>query len=508
MSRPRGAQHDHKTNLLSRCQAYRVYIILFAIERNKINAFMNSKAPDTHPAAGQYKHGTLLLIITSIATFISPFNTSAINIALPDIGNEFAADAVTLSWVATAFLLATAVFLVPLGKLADIYGMKKMMMSGLVVYVVSAAAAALSASMPLLISARAAQGLASAMIFSTSTAILVINNPIEKRGHVLGINVATVYAALSLGPFLGGILTQTLGWRSMFWLLAMISLAALIMTAWLIKGEWAGARGEKFDLPGSLIYGAGLVAMIWGFAELPEWQGFAAIGASAVILTAFVIWELKASSSVLSIRLFIQNRVFGLSNLAAMINYAATFAVTFLLSLYLQYVKNLAPTDAGLIILVMPILQAIFSPITGKLSDKIETRWLVSGGMGLTMAGLVLLIFLNSDTHISYIITSLVILGLGFALFSSPNTNAIMSSVEHKSLSIASATLATMRVIGQMLSMGIATLVIAVIIGHVQITPEYYVNFVSSVRVSFIVFSVLCFGGIFASLARGNTRAV
>ena len=384
--------------------------------------------------------------------------------------------------------------------------MKKMMLSGLVVYILSAIMAAVSGSIMMLIISRAIQGLGSAMIFSTSTALLVMGTPPEKRGHVLGINVACVYIGLSLGPFVGGFLTQAPGWRSIFWLMALLSLVALILTLRLIKGEWAAAKGEKFDLAGSVIYGAGLIAMIWGFSELPGWMGFAAIAASIVILAVFIAHELKVKSPVLNIQLFISNRVFGLSNLAALINYAATFAVTFLLSLYLQYIKGLPPGEAGLVILVMPVIQAVFSPLTGRLSDRFEIRLLVSGGMGLTMIGLLLLAFLDRNTQLPYIILSLVILGLGFAFFSSPNTNAIMSSVEKKSLAIASATLATMRLIGQMLSMGIAMLIIAVIVGHVQITPEYYPQFLDCVHAAFIVFTLLCFGGVFASLARGDTK--
>lgn len=462
----------------------------------------NNLQPTDHPAL----HSTVLLVITCISTFITPFNTSAINIALPVIGNEFSADAISLSWVATSILLATAIFLVPLGRLADIHGMKKMMLSGLAVYILSSIMAAISSSIMMLIISRAIQGLGSAMIFSTSTALLVMGTSPEKRGHVLGINVACVYIGQSVGPFLGGLLTQSLGWRSIFWLMALLSLVALILALRLIKGEWAVAKGEYFDLAGSVIYGAGLIAMIWGFSEIPDWSGFIAIAVSIVILAGFIARELRVKSPVLNIQLFISNRVFGLSNLAALINYAATFAVTFLLSLYLQYIKGLPPEEAGLVILVMPVIQAVFSPLTGRLSDKFEIRLLVSGGMALTMIGLLLLVFLDNNTQLTYIILSLMILGLGFAFFSSPNTNAIMSSVDKKSLTIASATLATMRLIGQMLSMGVAMLIIAVIMGHAEITPEYYPQFLDCVRVAFIVFTVLCFGGIFASLARGNTK--
>jgi EmrB/QacA subfamily drug resistance transporter len=452
------------------------------------------------------RHATTILVITCIAAFLTPFNGASINIALPAIGKEFAADAITLSWVATSFLLATAIFLVPLGRLADIHGMKRMMVTGLTVYIFSAILAAVSGSMALLMTARVIQGLSSAMIFSTSTALLVLAYPPQQRGHVLGINVAFVYTGLSLGPFIGGMFTQLLGWRSIFWLIAVLGLVPVILTFWLVRDEWAAARGEKFDLPGSVIYGIGLIALIWGFAELPDWAGFAFISSSILIFAGFIAWELKAKSPVLNIHLFIDNRVFGLSNLAALINYAATFAVTFLLSLYLQYIKGMTPGDAGLIILVMPVVQAVFSPVTGRLSDRFEPRLLASAGMGLTVAGLLMLSFLNSSLPLFYTVISLVILGFGFALFSPPNTNSIMSSVDKGSLAIASATLATMRLIGQMLSMGVAMLVLHVIVGHAQITPAIFQQFELSVRICFAIFTVLCFGGIFASLARGQLR--
>ncbi|MBA7710354.1 Riboflavin transporter RibZ [subsurface metagenome] len=220
----------------------------------------------------------------------------------------------------------------------------------------------------------------------------------------------------------------------------------------------------------------------------------------------FIRWEMKVKSPVLNIELFKNNPVFTFSNLAALISYSATFAVAFLLSLYLQYTKGLNPQNAGLILLSMPAMQAIFSPLAGRLSDRIEPRIIASVGMGLTTIGLVLLIFLDQNTAIEFILVSLIILGFGFALFSSPNTNAVMSSVDKRFYGVASATLATMRQIGMMLSMGIAMLLFALFIGRVEITPEYYPAFVSSLKIAFVIFAILCFGGIFASLARGKIR--
>jgi EmrB/QacA subfamily drug resistance transporter len=431
---------------------------------------------------------------------------SSIAIGLPSIGDELAMDAILLGWVATAYLLAAAMFLVPFGRIADIYGRKRIFTYGMITYTAASLLSAISTSAAMLISFRVLQGIGGAMIFSTGVAILTSVFPPEERGRVLGINVAAVYAGLSLGPFVGGLLTQYLGWRSMFWANVPLGLLIIALIFWKLKGEWAEAKGEKFDIVGSIIYSLMLIAIMYGFTMLPELPGAGLILAGGLGIVAFVKWETKVKSPVLDVRLFGNNTVFALSNLAAFINYSATFAVSFLLSLYLQYIKGLTPQIAGLVLVAAPVMQAIFSPLAGRLSDKIEPRIVASLGMGLTVIGLIFFIFLGNATSLWFIIAGLIILGFGFALFSSPNTNAVMSSVEKRFYGVASATLATMRQIGMMFSMGMVMLIFAIYLGRVQITPEYYAPFLSSLNTAFIIFTVLCFGGIFASLARGKVR--
>ena len=446
------------------------------------------------------------LLVTTVGAFLTPFMGSSIAIALPSIGGELAMDAILLGWVATAYLLAAAMFLVPLGRIADIYGRKRIFTYGMITYTAASLLSAISTSAAMLISFRVLQGIGGAMIFSTGVAILTSVFPPEERGRVLGINVAAVYAGLSLGPFVGGLLTQYLGWRSIFWANVPLGLLIIALIFWKLKGEWAEAKGEKFDIAGSIIYSLMLIAIMYGFTMLPELPGAGLILAGGLGIVAFVKWETKVKSPVLDVRLFRNNTVFALSNLAAFINYSATFAVSFLLSLYLQYIKGLTPQIAGLVLVAAPVVQAIFSPFAGRLSDKIEPRIVASLGMGLTVIGLVFFIFLGNTTSLWFIIAGLIILGFGFALFSSPNTNAVMSSVEKRSYGVASATLATMRQIGMMFSMGMVMLIFAIYLGRVQITPEYYAPFLSSLNTAFIIFTVLCFGGIFASLARGKVR--
>jgi EmrB/QacA subfamily drug resistance transporter len=446
------------------------------------------------------------LIIATLTSFTTPFMGSAINLALPSIGREFQIDAVVLSWIATSYLLAAAISLVPFGRLADIFGRKKIFTYGIAAYTITSFPCAVSTSGPMLIVFRIFQGVGSSMVFATGIAILTSVFPPQERGKALGINVAAVYIGLSLGPLLGGLLTQHLTWRSVFLSNVPLGLIIISLALWKLKGEWAEAKGEKFDLPGAIIYGAALVAIMYGISLLPAMTSLWIILVGLSGFVAFVKWQISVEHPVYNLDLFRSNRVFAFSCLAALINYSATFAVTFLLSLYLQYVKGFSPQIAGLILIAQPIVMAAFSPFAGRLSDRIEPRIVSSIGMTLTTIGLSLFIFLSKESTLESIIARLLVLGLGFAFFSSPNVNAIMGSVEKRFYGLASGSMGTMRLLGMMISMGIATVLFAVYLGRVQITAEYYPLFIKSVRAAFIVFAILCLGGIFSSMVRGKLR--
>ena len=445
------------------------------------------------------------LIVAALSSFLTPFTGSSVAVALPQIRSEFGMDAVLLSWISTGYLLTAAIFLVPFGRAADIYGRKKIFQWGIFTYTLASLLAVLSTSGLLFLCFRMLQGFGAGLIFGTGVAILTSAYPPGERGKALGVNAATVYLGLSLGPFLGGVLTQHFGWRSIFISILPVGLTAFYFTTWRLRGEWAEAKGEKIDVTGSLIFGLTLIALMYGFSLLPgRWgTGFVVIGALG--MTLFVRWELKVKNPILNLRLFINNRVFAFSNLAALINYSANYATIFLLSLYLQYTLGLSPQNAGLVLIIQPAVMAMISPFAGRLSDRIEARIVSSIGMAITFVGLFLLIFLSEKTDLSYIITAQVFLGFGFALFSSPNTNAVMSSVGRQFYGVASAILGTMRLNGNMLSMGIVTLIFSIYLGRREITPEYYPLFLTSSKVAFSMFSTLCFAGIFTSLSRGKT---
>ncbi|RPI57558.1 MAG: MFS transporter, partial [Chloroflexi bacterium] len=390
------------------------------------------------------------LVAATLTSFLTPFMDSGTNVALPEISLQFGMDAVVLSWVRMAYLLAAAVFLVPFGKLADIYGRKRVYALGTGTFTLAALVTGLSTSTPILLGARVLQGLGSAMIFGTGMAILTSAFPPGERGRVLGINVAAVYLGASLGPSIGGVLTEQFGWRSIFAVPVVLGVIALAFIWRRLTGEWAEARGESFDLPGSLIYAVSLVALMLGISRLPSPAAVGLVAAGVMGLGFFAAWEMRATVPVLDIRLLTSNRPFAFSNLAALINYSATAATAFLSSLYLRYIKGLDAQTAGLVLIAQPVIQAVFSPLAGKLSDRIEPRIVASAGMGLTALGLVLLVVISPATPLWAIILRLALLGFGFALFSSPNMNGIMGAVEKRLYGVASAMLATMRLMGQM----------------------------------------------------------
>jgi len=446
------------------------------------------------------------LLVTTLAAFLTPFGISSVNIALPSIGREFLMDAILLGWVITVYLLASAMFLVPFGRVADIYGRKRIFTYGIIVFSFGSLGSALSNSAATLICFRILQGIGAAAIFPVGAAILTSAFPSSELGRVLGINVVAVYLGYSVGPFLGGLLTHHFGWRSIFLANVIAGLIVISFTCFKLKGEWREARDEKFDLAGSIIYSIILLLIMYGFSKVTTVLGmlFVLLGFSGVWV--FIKWEMKTKSPVLEINLFRRNRVFAFSILATLINSGAAFAVTFLLSLYLQYIRGLTPEHAGLILISQPIVQGLVSPVSGRISDRISPRIVASIGIALTGLGIFLLTILSERTALVFIVANLGLLGLSFALFSVPNANAVMSSVENRFYGVASGTLSTMRITGMAFSMGIALLIFSTYLGKVQIGVEHHALLLRSIKVAFSLFAIFCLGGAVASFAGNEVR--
>jgi EmrB/QacA subfamily drug resistance transporter len=444
------------------------------------------------------------LFVTTLTAFISPFMMSAVSVALPTMQKHMAMSAVQMSWVATSFLLATAISLVPVGKIADIYGRKRIFILGTGLFTLASTLATFVPDVGWLLVMRVFQGIGSAMFATTGMAILTSVFPVQRRGQAMGIYVASVYIGLSAGPFLGGLMVQYLGWQSIFIVMLPLGLLSVLVALYYLKGEWAEAKGEPLDVIGSMIYAAAIFTMVYGATLLPESKAYVLVLVGLIGLTLFAWRQKNITHPVFDISLFYSNRAFSFSSLAALINYSATSAIAFLISLYLQYIKGLDAPTAGLVLVSQPFVQVILSPLAGRISDRIQPRLIASAGMGLTVIGLAVFSQLHPEIRIWFIVANLVLLGIGFALFSSPNMSAIMGSVEKKQYGIASGALATMRLLGQMMSMALATVVLSIYIGHEAIHPGTYSLFMKSTTLLFTIFCILCLVGVYFSMSRGK----
>lgn len=443
-----------------------------------------------------------VLFVICMASSLVPLMGSSLNLALPYINESLSLDVVTSSWIPTSYMLFTAIFQVPCARIADMIGRKKVYISGVALFTLFSFLSCLANTGFTLIVYRCLSGIGSAMMFGTSMAILTSAVPPEKRGWAFGINTAVVYSSLAIGPLLGGVLTQYFNWHSIFFVAGIIGLIVVIGSLLVLKEEWKEEVKTKFDLVGSVLYAAGLFALIYGFSELPSVRSFVLIGVGSAILFVFSRYEKTQSYPVFNIRVFLSNRVFKLSSLSALINYSSTSAIAFMLSLYLQYIRGLSPRDAGLILVSQSVVQTVTTLISGRMSDKTSATFLATSGMGIISVGLIGLCFLTATSSLFFLIVLLSLLGLGFGIFSSPNTNIIMSSVDKRDYGMASATIGTMRQTGQAFSMGIAIMAMSVIVGNVQITPTVHAQLLSSMRVVFIICSVLCSIGVYFSSIR------
>jgi MFS family permease len=433
----------------------------------------------------------MLLVAITLCGFLGAFTVSATNIALPMIESEFRVSALALSWIPLAYVLATAAALMPMGRIADLHGHKRSFIWGLRVFAALLLATAFAPSAEVLMALRAAQGIAGALAITASTAIVTFAYPLEERGRVLG-----------------GVVIYNTGWRTLFLVVGALGVANCLIPLWRLRGvEWRQPKRARFDILGSALYAMALPVLLLGFTSLPSLLGTILVVAGAAGLATFIWWEKRAADPLLNVGLFRHNRVFAFSNMAAFISYASTLAVTFLMSLYLQYTRGLNPQTAGFVLVAGAFVQAAFSPVAGRAADRIEARLVASAGMCLCVLGLLGLVFVGEDTAYWYVVAMLCLLGLGFAFFAAPITHAVMGSVEKRHVGVASSTLATVRWAGQNLSIGLAGLILAIVVGGQAIEPAVYPRILTAVRISFVVLTVLCVLGVAASLVGPRREA-
>lgn len=447
-----------------------------------------------------------IIVAVVMTAFMAPFMANSINVAVPAMAEDFKLSPDVLNWAITAFLIGSAATLLPFGRLADIKGRRKIYTIGLIGMCITTFPCAITDNFLSFAVLRFLQGIAMSMIFGTSMALLVSCVESDKRGKIIGMSAASTYTGLSVAPFIGGFITDYLTWRLIFWLSGAILLVNLLLIL-TVKSEWYGDKHKKLDYLGSVICSVMIISLLYGLSDWTrnEWAHYLII--PALILFGIFIWQQSKSKSPLLELAMFKNTVFSMSNLAAFIHYSATFSLSFVLSLYLQIVRGMDAVMAGTVLLIQPCLMAILSPKAGALSDKYSSRILASVGMAIMMVGLFAFSFLGTDTSLYLICFNMAFIGIGFSLFSAPNNNAIMGSVEAKFYGVASSFLAIMRLTGMAVSMSLVSLILSTFTANV-LASEYAAHLLVASKYTFTVFGCLCILALIASLMRGKQRNV
>ncbi len=470
------------------------------------------------------------MIPIMLTAFITPFMGSSLNLSIPSMSQYFTAGAVSVGWVVTAYFLSSTSLLIPFGRLADLYGKKPMFLTGILLFGIFSVLCAFAGNIQMVVLFRLGQGTGASMLFATNSAMIASNFPASMRGQMMGLSVMCTYLGLSAGPVLGGLLNQYLGWRAIFIFAALYCIPSLLTSLLMLDGDRkfspsiSGDRQQslektedetrssgdtslpgnrKMDIPGCILFTVACATFLFGLTSLTTMKAAKWIFLiSLVLIVLFVQTELRSEAPVLDLRMFTGSRVFTLSNIAALLNYGASSSISYLLSVYLQNVRGLSSARAGVILIATPIIQAVLSPIAGKLSDRHSPFKLASVGMTLTCVGIVLLFFTDAETSFVYLILSLAVIGMGFALFSSPNSNAIMSSADRSHYGVASSIMSASRTIGQTSSMAIVTMVIGAVIGNVTLSSASPELIVLAIHIALVIDAVLCGIGIFCSASR------
>jgi EmrB/QacA subfamily drug resistance transporter len=398
--------------------------------------------------------------LVSVGTFMTTLDTSITNIALPSIAKAFGTPVSgPVEWVVIGYLVVLAAALLSISRLADIVGRERIWVSGLVLFIAGSALSGVAPTLLLLVGARALQGLGAALIFAPALALIVDAFPMKQRGQALGLNALIISLGVTAGPTLGGLITDSLGWRWIFFVNVPLGFIGLLIARRLFTFA-GGARTRRFDLPGAVAFGLGLASLSLGMSFGSEWGWTSpalilTMAIALVSLVGGVFMERRRRDPLVDIGLLASRRL-GVPLASFLFSILALFAVGFLMPFYLEELRGLTPFSAGLLLTPFSLGLALMAPISGRLADRGHGRWLGPVGLGLAAVGFVLLARVGADTSFAEIALWLALSGIGQGLFISPNTTAVMSGVPRDQTSMASGLIATTRAVGQALSVAIA----------------------------------------------------
>ena len=406
------------------------------------------------------KRTIAVVAAVSIGTFMSSLDSSVVNLAMPLIEKQFSVTMSSVEWIVTAYLLVVSSLLLTYGRMSDLYGQKRIYLTGFFIFVFGSVLCGLSGSIGLLIAFRIVQALGAGMVFATGPAIVTNAVPPENRGRALGLVAVAVALGLTTGPLIGGLLATHVGWPSIFYINVPFGIAGIAMVMKFVPNLKPKRDKVKFDILGSFLVFAALLLIllplnIYGTGELSGPLFAVLLAAGAVLIAVFIVVELRHKNPMLDVRLF-KNRVFAASCGAALFIYIAQFVLIFLSPFYLQTLRGFAPDFAGLLYLPLPLASMCVAPLSGYLSDRVDSRFISTAGAFIMAVGLFMMGLMNAATPIPFILVSMAVTGLGFGIFQTPNNSAVMGNVPTQNRGTASGTVALMRNIGMALGVAVS----------------------------------------------------
>ena len=467
---------------------------------------------------GFFQRKRAVLLAVAIGTFMSALDTSVVNMVLPNIGNYFHASLSAIEWTIMSYLLVISSLLLTYGRLGDMYGHKKIYITGFIIFMSGSLLCGLASSVLLLIIFRGIQAVGAGMQMAMGPAIVTDTVPPADRGKGLSIIAISVAVALTTGPVIGGFLTTALGWQSIFLINIPIGLIGIFLAQKTIPQN-RERQLQPFDFAGAALIFVTLVCILLPLS-LMEHYGLKnptilmLLLAGVLLLLAFVFWEKRARFPMFDMTLF-QNRLFSMSNISALLNFMAQYTIILLIPFYLQKIRGLPPEQAGMLYLPMPFMMMIVAPVSGTLSDRMDSRYISSAGMGFMAFGMWLLSNLKADSPYFFMITGLIIVGLGIGLFQTPNNSAIMGSVPDSKRGIASGMLATMRNIGMVLGVAISGALFTsshdwlIKVGKTNGLSGIMLEkkaFMGALRITYLIGALFALMAVITSMIKGSTR--
>ena len=457
----------------------------------------------------------------AIGIFFSVVDHGSVLVALPDIESHFGADLPTVQWVVVGYSLVISVLLLPVGKLADIVGRKRVYVAGLVVYLVSAIVSGFAVNMTMLITARVFQGIGSAMIQGIAMAMIISAFPSNERGKALGSNMSVVGSGAIAGPALGGFLVSALGWRSVFFVNIPVGIITILASILILeRGQPAEGRADgknaSFDWLGAVLSGAVLLLflLVVSNGDRFGWTSYLVVGGSFLFLAlavAFVWWELRVAVPMLELRLF-QRKLVAMGVVAGWLSFFGGTALRFMAPFYLQRLLGLSPREVGLLMIPAAVCMIVFGPISGRLSDKFGWRGLTMSGMALSaIAAFILASTLADNSPALLIVAMLMLQSTGMGLFNSPNNSSIFSAVEPSSYGVVSALTQLVRNSANVMGVALTTTVVVTVMGLRgaepsldAVSPQIADAFVAGLRVAFLILGVFTTLGLVITFLRGE----